>query len=248
MKRLLILLFAVAFISCNKGKEIYKNTELNNDFKEFVEKYINEVDSRIIEEEDSCIDTIAVTPFYSLFFFNKNKRSFLTIWASPYYPTCHGVFLDTLKYRNYQYSLEIETKYSNTRFQRYLTVYDYNRNYEFFDTCINNYTLKKKLESLDINLIYDGPYYTRTYEYFKINGHYQFELCNVLFVEPLGSDFIEYERVQQKDALNKFVKAVQEYDNYRDSNPEDTITLNNLKYDAKISKEYLRMTGYSLLP
>lgn len=240
MKNKILILLLVVLQSCSTKTSNCSNDALNEQLLNFVSEYINEVDFQI--------DSIAATPYYSMFFFNRNSQNYLTIWASHYYPTTRGVFNDTLKYKNYLFAIELNRLNSNEKFKRYLTIYDYEKNFELFDTSNIDFSLKSNLRKAIPQIIYDGSYYARTYMYSKMNGKYKFVLCNKLFAEPLDSNFINYERLQQYQALKKFSKLVEEYENFKAENNTDSLTLSELEHEVIIAKWYMNKIGNSLLP
>lgn len=240
MRDRILIVLLVVLQSCSTKTNNLFNNGVNEQLYSFVSEYINDVDFQI--------DSIASTPYYSLFFFNKNNENFLTIWASHYYPTSRGLFDDTLKYKSYQYVIELKRSDSGEKYNRYLTIYDYGRSYDLFDTTIINFSLKSNLRKAIPQMIYDGPYYARTYIYSKENGKYKFELCNKLFAEPLDSNFINYERHQQYQALKKFSRLVEEYNDIKFDNQTDSLTLSQLEYEVNIARWYMNKIGNSLLP
>jgi hypothetical protein len=240
MKNKILILLLVILQSCSTKTSNCNINALNEELLNFVSEYINEVDFQI--------DSIAATPYYSLFFYNKNSQNYLTIWASHYYPTTRGVFNDTLKYKSYLYAIALNRLNSEENIKRYLTIFDYGKGHGLFDTTYVDLSLKSDLRNVNPQMRYDGPYYARTYMFSKKNGKYKFVLCNKLFAEPLDSNFINYERLQQYQALKKFSKLVVEYENFKAENNTDSLTLSELEHEVIIAKWYMNKIGNSLLP
>jgi hypothetical protein len=249
MKNIIVILLLLTLYSCVEKHLKIEEDGLNKELKEFVNDYANEVDQTLVTfGDDNQADTVVVNPYYSIFFFNRNNKSFLTIWVSSHYPTIRGLFNDTIKFKNYQFSIEIDRNNSKAKQKRYLTIIDFNKKYDLYDTCQMDYSLKEQLQDIEPEVIYDGSRYARTYEFSKIEGKYQFKLCDFLYAEPLDSNFIAYERHQQKVALRKFYSLIDEFDLYKEEYPKDTLTMKRMIDDIKIAKSNLNKIGNSLIP
>jgi hypothetical protein len=232
-------------LSCTVGVS-YSEDCLNKDLRNFVENYIKDVDRRLVLSETS--DIVPVTPFYALYFFDKNYISHLTVWASAYYPSVWMLDDDTIKHPNYCFELHVPAlSNGGDTLKRYLIIMDYEEGRDLYAGCNINRDLYVKLHSMEPFMIYDGPIYARTYKYSIEKGRAHFEQCDTLIADSLREDFVEYERFQQQSAKDGYEKSVEEYESYKAGTKYDKEKLTELQQEMEWRKKQMEKTGIFLL-
>lgn len=170
-------------------KELEMNTEketnvscLRPELFECVSNYISNVDGTFIP---------GITPFYSLYFFKRDKKKYFTIWVFTTFPNYIESINPKLKFKYYL------TKVKDNN----LIIIEYRDsiNNELTFPCINDRlaTDKINIES-ELAANYDGSWYPKTFSYKKEKDRYIIKELDTIIADMLGEHFIQFENYIRK--------------------------------------------------
>lgn len=185
---LINIIFACTFLTCvanNQLQTVVSNeerigSERNNciapELLECINTYITEVHG----------DRVGFVHYYNVFFFEKQKKSFFTIWISlsaphPFINNNNASLynLSHLKIRGRDIILIAESKKAIT------TLYNC-KNITFEE-------LLTKVEQDDKVTQYDGSHFPKTYEVLQKEEKPHFKALDTALIEFLGKDFVDFE-------------------------------------------------------